>query len=168
MVVIRIADALEVSLDYLVGKTDMELDSSTLNRIQEVSKLPEEDKKQVFLVIDALIRDFKAKKPMQDNNRHLEILQALVAGTDPVTGEVFPADSPYNQAEIIRALFFAINQLETLAEKGNQSLAWSEQEDELLSERFGNGTKITELARLHSRTYGAIKARLIKLGLLQK
>jgi len=40
----------------------MELGSSTLNRIQEVSKLPEEDKKQVFLKIDALIRDFKAKK----------------------------------------------------------------------------------------------------------
>lgn len=61
-VVIRMADALEVSLDYLVGKTDMELDSSTLSRIQEVAKLPEEDKKQVFLVIDALIRDFKARK----------------------------------------------------------------------------------------------------------
>jgi len=38
------ANALEVSLDYLVGKTDMELYNSTLNRIQEVSKLPEEDK----------------------------------------------------------------------------------------------------------------------------
>jgi len=56
-VVIRMADALEVSLDYLMGKRDIELDSSTLNRIQEVSKLPEEDKKRVFLVIDALIRD---------------------------------------------------------------------------------------------------------------
>ncbi|MEH3112300.1 helix-turn-helix domain-containing protein [Pedobacter terrae] len=61
-VVIRMADALEVSLDYLVGKTDMELDSSTLNRIQEVAKLPEEDKTQVFLVINAIVRDFKAKK----------------------------------------------------------------------------------------------------------
>lgn len=61
-VVIRMADVLEVSLDFLVGKTDMELDSSTLNRIREVSKLPEPDKQQVFLVVDALIRDFKAKK----------------------------------------------------------------------------------------------------------
>lgn len=56
---------------------------------------------------------------MRDNNRHLEILQALAAGTDLVTGEVFPADSPYNEPEIITALFFAINELETLAEKGN-------------------------------------------------
>lgn len=45
----------------------------------------------------------KQVKPMHDNNRHLEILQALAAGTDPITGEVFPADSPYNQPEIIRA-----------------------------------------------------------------
>ncbi|MGY4538174.1 hypothetical protein ACVW0P_002594 [Mucilaginibacter sp. UYNi724] len=56
------ADALEVSLDFLVGKTDMELDSSTLNRIREVTALPDEDRKQVLMVVDALIRDFKAKK----------------------------------------------------------------------------------------------------------
>jgi transcriptional regulator with XRE-family HTH domain len=61
-VVIRMADALEVSLDYLVGKTDIELDNSALNRIREVTALPDEDKKQVFMVVDALIRDFKAKK----------------------------------------------------------------------------------------------------------
>ncbi len=105
---------------------------------------------------------------MQDNNRHLEILQALAAGTDPLTGEVFPAGNPYNQPEIIRALLFAINELESLAKKGNQGLAWSKEEEELLAERFGNGSKITELSKLHSRTYGAIKARLIKLELLKK
>jgi hypothetical protein len=33
-----------------------------LKRIQEVSALPEEAKNQVFLVMDALIRDFKAKQ----------------------------------------------------------------------------------------------------------
>jgi transcriptional regulator with XRE-family HTH domain len=61
-VVIRMADTLEVSLDFLVGKTDLELDSSTLNRIREVTALPDEDRKQVFMVVDALVRDFKAKK----------------------------------------------------------------------------------------------------------
>jgi hypothetical protein len=106
---------------------------------------------------------------MQDNNRHLEIRQALSTGTDPITGEVFPAGSPYNQPQIIRALFFfAINQLEAITEKGAQGLPWSEEKDELLAERFGNGTKITQLVKLHSRTYGAIKARLLKLRLLQK
>lgn len=61
-VVIRMADTLEVSLDFLVGKTDLELDNSTLNRIREVTALPDEDRKQVFMVVDALVRDFKAKK----------------------------------------------------------------------------------------------------------
>ncbi|OWK70623.1 hypothetical protein [Pedobacter sp. AJM] len=110
----------------------------------------------------------KPVKPVQDNNRHLEIFQALAIGTDPITGEVFSADSPYNQQEIIRPLFFAINQLEALTKKGNQGLARSEEEDKLLVERFGNGSKITELAKLHLRTYGAIKARLLKLERLQK
>jgi hypothetical protein len=29
---------------------------------------------------------------MQDKNHHLEMLQAMAAGTDPITGEVFPTD----------------------------------------------------------------------------
>jgi transcriptional regulator with XRE-family HTH domain len=61
-VIIKIADALNVSIDYLVGKTTFKLDKELLKRIQEVSALPEEAKNQVFLVMDALIRDFKAKQ----------------------------------------------------------------------------------------------------------
>jgi transcriptional regulator with XRE-family HTH domain len=61
-VIIKIADALEVSIDYMVGKTDFELDSDTLKRIQDFSTLPSDKKKQVFMIIDALIRDFKTRK----------------------------------------------------------------------------------------------------------
>lgn len=61
-VAVKIADTLEVSLDYLVGKTSLELDKTTLKRIEEVSKLPAEVRSQVYMVIDALIRDFKAKQ----------------------------------------------------------------------------------------------------------
>jgi transcriptional regulator with XRE-family HTH domain len=58
----KLANALDVSLDYLVGNTELVFDKAMLNRIQEVSKMDDDDKKQVFLVIDALIRDCKAKK----------------------------------------------------------------------------------------------------------
>jgi len=58
----KLADALDVSLDYLSGKTDTELDSAILDKIYGDSVMPKEDRKQVFLVIDALIRDFKARK----------------------------------------------------------------------------------------------------------
>lgn len=61
-VIIKIADALEVSIDFLVGKTDFEIDKDTLRRIQDVSALPADEKKQVFMVIDALIRDFKTRR----------------------------------------------------------------------------------------------------------
>jgi len=61
-VVIKIADALKVSVDFMIGKTSMEIDNSTLKRLEELSKLPEDAKKQVFMVVDALIRDFKAKE----------------------------------------------------------------------------------------------------------
>lgn len=61
-VIMRIADALNVSIDYLVGKTDLEIDQDTLQRLRDVSNLPAEAKKQIFMVVDALIRDFKAKQ----------------------------------------------------------------------------------------------------------
>lgn len=58
----KLADALQVSMDYLAGNSDMELDKPTLDRMQEVSKMPDADRKQIFMVIDALIRDFNAKR----------------------------------------------------------------------------------------------------------
>lgn len=35
----KIADVLEVSLDYLVGKTSVEVDAKTLRRLQDIQKL---------------------------------------------------------------------------------------------------------------------------------
>jgi transcriptional regulator with XRE-family HTH domain len=61
-VVIKMADTLEVSLDYLVGKTNVEIDSKTLKRLQDIQKLSDDNRNQLFMVVDALIRDFKAKK----------------------------------------------------------------------------------------------------------
>ncbi len=61
-VIVKVADALNVSIDYLVGKTTLELDRNVLKRVEEVSKLDIEEKDKIFMVIDALIRDFKAKK----------------------------------------------------------------------------------------------------------
>ena len=61
-VIIKLADHLNVSIDYLVGKTTLEFDKKVLKRVEEVSKLDNEEKDKIFMVIDALIRDFKAKK----------------------------------------------------------------------------------------------------------
>lgn len=61
-VIIKIADVLEGSIDYLVGKTTVQLDKTTLKRLQDIQKLSEENRHEIFMVVDALIRDFKAKK----------------------------------------------------------------------------------------------------------
>lgn len=53
----NLANILGVSLDYLVGNTD----SDTMKRIQEVNKLPEDDKKMVFSFLDAFIDKSKIK-----------------------------------------------------------------------------------------------------------
>lgn len=58
---VKIAQALEVSLDYLTGNSDIELDKNTLDRVQEVTKLTDKDKDYIYVTLDALIRDFKNK-----------------------------------------------------------------------------------------------------------
>lgn len=58
----KIANALKVSLDFLVGNTDLELDTETLKRVEDISKLSNENKKHIYILLDALIRDFKTKK----------------------------------------------------------------------------------------------------------
>ncbi|MCT4616155.1 MAG: helix-turn-helix transcriptional regulator [Marinifilaceae bacterium] len=60
----RIADILGVSLDYLVNENDNEdiLDNEAVKRIREIQLLPKDDKERIYSVIDALIRDTKAKQ----------------------------------------------------------------------------------------------------------
>lgn len=42
-----------------------------------------------------------------DKHKVSEILLALAEGVNPSTGEIYPNDSPYNNPDIIRALFYA-------------------------------------------------------------
>jgi transcriptional regulator with XRE-family HTH domain len=61
-VVSKIADALEVSVDYLLGKTKMEMDKQALKRLEDISNLPDDSKKFVLNLVDMALRDFKVKK----------------------------------------------------------------------------------------------------------
>ena len=58
----KMAEALEVSLDYLVGLADVELDNAITKKIISIQSLNEEDKSMVFKTIDALLRDANASK----------------------------------------------------------------------------------------------------------
>lgn len=59
----KIADALEVSLDYLVGEgINAKFDKKTLKRLEELELLEEEKKKTLYDLIDTYIRDAKARR----------------------------------------------------------------------------------------------------------
>ncbi len=59
----KIADAFEVSLDYLVGEgQNASFDKKTLQRIQDLELLEESKRKTLFDLIDTYIRDAKTRQ----------------------------------------------------------------------------------------------------------
>ncbi|MDD2963549.1 MAG: helix-turn-helix transcriptional regulator [Bacteroidales bacterium] len=60
----QLAEALEVSLDYLVGSTDILLENSIVNKILDIQKLKENDKQHVFALLDAFIKQTKFQSIM--------------------------------------------------------------------------------------------------------
>ncbi len=57
----KIANALNVSLDYLTGLSDLELDKPTVDTITQIQQLKSDDKIHIMTTINALIRDAKAR-----------------------------------------------------------------------------------------------------------
>lgn len=112
-----------------------------------------------------------------DDSKALGIVSALANGVNPLTGEVFEIDSPYQSADVIRALYIAVRALEMSSRPksrgsrtrlpANAGKPWSEQEDLELLEKFDEGISIAELAQVHDRTLAGIQARLERHGRLQ-
>jgi len=102
-------------------------------------------------------------------------LETLARGIDPATGEIFPEQSPFNNPQVIRALFFAAKELEKLcpperAKKAegdrpkNAGGSWPPEEDAALIKDFDAGMSSKDLAVKHARTKCAIDSRLERLG----
>ncbi len=59
----KIADAFDVSLDYLVGEgINATFDKSTLKRIEEIQNMKPDFRIHLFSVIDSVIRDYKTQQ----------------------------------------------------------------------------------------------------------
>lgn len=124
------------------------------------------------------------------SEKALEIIQLLADGVDPVSGEVFPKDSPYNHSEVTRALYHATWLLEEKVEharparrtrsalspgiKGargprkepnNAGNPWSEDSDRALLRGLDEGKTLQELATVFGRSRGAISSRFKRLGI---
>jgi len=55
----KIADTLQVSLDFLLGKVDVKVDNSILKRVIEVQQMDDKDKEHILYTLDALIKNVK-------------------------------------------------------------------------------------------------------------
>lgn len=120
-----------------------------------------------------------------EHTQALAILDALAGGVDPISGESFPADSPYQHPDVVRALFHAVRLLSgdnttagaTAADTaappaadakpartspGNTGKPWSADEDDRLVAAFDAGTAPPDLARLHGRSKFAVEVRLAR------
>ena len=112
------------------------------------------------------------------------IVKTLAQGIDPNSGEVFALDSPYNEPKIIRALFtvhdFVLQARKPrmsadekrqenldLGRPGNYGLPWKDDARSQVAMGFEDGMTIEELATTLERTQGAIRAELIRQGLVE-
>ncbi len=103
-----------------------------------------------------------------------QILESLVQGYDPVTGEPLPAGTVVQRAEVIRALLAGIGAIEADVRRSrrraqlpeNVGRPWRAEEEARLREDFGAGEPLAAIAVRHRRTVAAIEARLERLGLI--
>jgi hypothetical protein len=127
---------------------------------------------------EALLSAFDRGSGNMDVERCHAIIKSLADGVDPATGEVFAASHVCQRPDVVRALYWAAQEMERISKRErrlqrarlrlpeNTGKAWSHDEDRLLLARFRSGTTEQDLATIHARTTGAIRARLEKLGQL--
>ncbi len=102
----------------------------------------------------------------------LAVVSSHANGVDPESGEIFAPESPYQRPQIVRALYeaaTALERVERFERRKAQMPAktgepWSEDEDRKLLAAFDAGRALQELASVHERTMGAVRARLLKYG----
>ncbi len=61
----RMADAFEVSLDYLAGSTEQAVDKATLNRLNDINHLAPADKNLVYAFLDSFITKAKLQSVLR-------------------------------------------------------------------------------------------------------
>ncbi|MFN0304785.1 MAG: hypothetical protein ACKVQU_31015 [Burkholderiales bacterium] len=126
-----------------------------------------------------------------ESTQALKLLTALSNGINPITAEAFPAESPHQHPDIVRALFHAVRALEgrtaagqsadqpandrasanasadpsrTASRPGKAGKPWSQPEDDELLAAYDAGQTIEALAQTHQRSRLGVEARLARYG----
>jgi transcriptional regulator with XRE-family HTH domain len=55
----QLSELLEISLDYLVGSTDVLLDKTIVDKVLDIQKLKDDEKNHVFALFDAFLQNTK-------------------------------------------------------------------------------------------------------------
>ena len=116
--------------------------------------------------------------------RAIEILEMLLNGIDPVTGEILPEKGTHAEPEVIRALYKGIQALSreakqektedissepgTTQRKVNANRPWTKEDDQQLMEFFRNQAPIEEICAVLQRRPIGINNRLVFLGLVER
>lgn len=102
----------------------------------------------------------------------LEIIDALMNGVDPITGEILDDDHLVNTREV-KAIFATAKtalvrkQEREKRRKPSSGSRWTEEEDAKLIEEYKSGLSIKEIAELHGRSSMAISRRLFDKSLIE-
>ena len=116
-------------------------------------------------------------------NESRNIVKTLAQGVHPNTGEVFSPESPYNDPQVIRALFSILEFVKqakkpkmSIEERRQQNLdvgrpvnsglPWSEDDRATVRSGFQEGETIEKLAAALGRSSGSIVAEVIRQDLL--
>jgi hypothetical protein len=105
----------------------------------------------------------------------LKIIRPLAEGTNPFTGKAYSSESPFQQPDMVSALYKAAEVLENRVKyeekvrKGPERSGqpWTQDEDENLLKGFDDGMPVAALAEQHKRTEWAIRQRLVTHGRLK-
>jgi hypothetical protein len=111
---------------------------------------------------------------IMQEQRARKILQSLVEGVDPNTGEELEGGTVLQRADVLRALLTGVAALDQVSARAqrrallpdNVGRTWSADEERALVTEFQAGDALAEIAERHGRTLRAIEARLERLGLL--
>jgi hypothetical protein len=103
-----------------------------------------------------------------------QILQALIQGADPFSGEELPAGTVLQQADVLRAMLAGLGALERGNARsarraqmpGNVGRPWTQAEELSLIAEIQADAALKDIASKHGRTLRAIEVRLEKLGLI--
>lgn len=111
-----------------------------------------------------------------NNQEACELLERLIAGVHPTTGELLANDSAYNDPMVMRALALAIQALRgaqeparrTRESRANNRASWTGEEDEFLRQAFSQGLTPSAIGAQLQRSEHNVKVRLNALGLASR